>query len=94
MPVVFNHIKMASYASGVNDYPAELAENICNCCGSMLIDRHYHINRGIVVSTENDTSYKQETDDYWIEEVQLDNENKLYIKHNSYIPEDEDDDEW
>jgi len=94
MPVVFNHIKMASYASGVNNFPAESGENICNCCGSMLVGRQSHINKGIVVSAENDTSYKQETDNYWIEEVQLDNENKLYIKHNSYIPEDEDDDEW
>ena len=93
MPVVFNYIKMTNDATRVNEYPAESGENICNCCGSMLVGRQCFINKGIVVSTENDTSYEQETDNYWIEEVQLDNENKLYIKHNSYIPEDEDDDE-
>lgn len=94
MPVVFKNIKMAIDASRVNDYLAESGETICNCCGSMLVGRQCNINKGIVVSTENDTSYEQETDNYWIEEVQLDNENKLYIKHNSYIPEDEDDDVW
>lgn len=94
MPVVFNHIKMTNDATRVNNSPAESGENICNCCGSRLVDRQSHINKGIVVLAENDTSYKQETDDYWIEEVQLDNENKLYIRHNSYIPENEDDDEW
>ena len=94
MSVVFNTIKMASDASGVKNYPADFSNSICCCCGSMLVGRQCFINKGIVVSTENDTSYEQETDEYWIEEVQLDNENKLYIKHNSYIPEDEDDDEW
>jgi hypothetical protein len=94
MPVVFNTIKMANDASGVKNYPTYFSESICNCCGSMLVGRQCFINKGIVVSTENDTSYEQETDEYWIEEVQLDNENKLYIKHNSYIPENEDDDEW
>lgn len=94
MSVVFNHIRMTNDITIVNNSPAELGEHICNCCGSMLVGRQYFINKGIVVSTENDTSYEQETDEYWIEEVQLDNENKLYIKHNSYIPENEDDDEW
>lgn len=94
MSVVFNHIKMTNDTTRVNDYPAESGESICSCCGSLLVPKQYSINKGIVVAPENDTSYKQETDEYWIEEVQLDNENKLYIKHNSYIPENEDDDEW
>ena len=67
---------------------------LCDCCGSYLGKYDDFPNYGITVSSETPELYEKETDEYWIEEVELDKGNKLFIKHNSYIPEEENEDEW
>lgn len=70
------------------------ANKLCSCCGSYLGEYDDFPNYGITVSSETPELYEKETDEYWIEEVELDKGNKLFIKHNSYIPEEENEDEW
>lgn len=95
MPVKFYDVRLDLYEFKVKTYEMYSGNKLCNCCGSYLGKYDDFPNYGITVSPETPELYVKETDEYWVEEVKLDNGNTLFIKHNSYIPEKEDeDDEW
>lgn len=79
-----HHNFEVSYGNYIKQTEAKYYSQITKCCGSILLDYRnisYH-NPGIIVFISEDMALRpQETNEYWIESVVLEEGYTMYIKH-------------